>query len=172
MNLFSFFLLPVNEGLREGAVARETRLLYVVKFLKLLWQPAEWRDDLSKELCFMFCQLAYKPLYTHMCTLLSWERARNNSRQEFNITWTLLLNLPDYLQTMNTKGVRPHGVVGAVPTFQPRATRVRFSAGSGILISILGLGVCPLCSVLCRVWRRPWHSAHYRFRKIRPCVPV
>ena len=28
------------------------------------------------------------------------------------------------------------------------ATRVRFSAGSGILIPILGLGVCPLSSVL------------------------
>ena len=27
--------------------------------------------------------------------------------------------------------------------------RVRFPAGSGILILILGLGVCPLCSVLC-----------------------
>ena len=28
------------------------------------------------------------------------------------------------------------------------AARVRFPAGSGILISVLGLGVCPLCSVL------------------------
>ena len=34
-------------------------------------------------------------------------------------------------------------VIGIIPTFQTAAARVRFPAGSGILISILGLGVCP-----------------------------
>ena len=42
------------------------------------------------------------------------------------------------------------GVVGRVPAFQPAAARVRLPAGSGILISVLGLGVCPL-SVFCSV---------------------
>ena len=48
------------------------------------------------------------------------------------------------------QNIRLRGVVGRVPAYQPDATtRVRFPAGSGILISVLGLGVCPLCSVLC-----------------------
>ena len=37
------------------------------------------------------------------------------------------------------------GVVGRVPAFQPgEAARVKIPAGSGILISILDLDVCPL----------------------------
>ena len=45
--------------------------------------------------------------------------------------------------------IRRRGVVGRVPAFQPGAVaRVRFPARSGILISVLGLGVCPL-SVFC-----------------------
>ena len=39
--------------------------------------------------------------------------------------------------------VRRRGVVGRVPASHPTA-RVRFRAGSGILIPILGLGMCPL----------------------------
>ena len=35
------------------------------------------------------------------------------------------------------------------------AARFRFPAGSGILISVQGLGVSPLCSVLCSLRRRP-----------------
>ena len=47
------------------------------------------------------------------------------------------------------------------------AARVRFPAGSGILISVLGLGVCPLCSVLCYLRLRPWHCADHTFREAR-----
>ena len=50
------------------------------------------------------------------------------------------------------KLIRRRGVVDRVSAFQPgAAARVRFPAGSGILISVLGLGVCPLsefCPVL------------------------
>ena len=47
--------------------------------------------------------------------------------------------------------IRRRGVVGRVPAFQPgAAARVRFPAGSGILISVLELGTCPL-SVFCPV---------------------
>ena len=49
---------------------------------------------------------------------------------------------------------------------------VRFPAGSGILISVLGLGMCPLCSVLCCLWRRSWHYADHTFREACPCVSV
>ena len=35
------------------------------------------------------------------------------------------------------------------------AALVRFTAGSGILIYVLGLGVCPLCSVLWSLRQRP-----------------
>ena len=41
------------------------------------------------------------------------------------------------------------------------AASVQFPAGSGILISILGLGVCPLCSVLCCLCRCTWHCAYH-----------
>ena len=46
-------------------------------------------------------------------------------------------------------------------------------AGSGILISILGLGVCPL-SVFCPVCLRlrPWHCVGHTFREVRPWVSV
>ena len=52
------------------------------------------------------------------------------------------------------------------------ATRVRFLAGSGILVSILGLVVCPL-SVLffCCLWRWPWHSdVHWFQRGLLLCI--
>ena len=52
------------------------------------------------------------------------------------------------------------------------AARVRFPAESGILVSVLGLGVCPLCSVLCCLRRRPWHCADHTFRETRLCVSV
>ena len=48
------------------------------------------------------------------------------------------------------KQIRSCGVVGRVPTFQSGGPG-RFPAGSGILISVLGLGVCPsyvFCPVL------------------------
>ena len=60
-----------------------------------------------------------------------------------------------------------YGVVSRVP-----ATQFRFSTRSGILISTLGLGVCPFCSVLCCLCRRSWHSTDHRFREARPCVFV
>ena len=44
------------------------------------------------------------------------------------------------------------------------AVQVRFPMGSGILIDILGLGVCSLCSVPCCLWQRPWHSTDHRFQ--------
>ena len=53
------------------------------------------------------------------------------------------------------------------------ATRVRFPAGSGILIPILGLGLWPL-SVFCPycLRRRPWHCADHTLRETHPCVSV
>ena len=48
------------------------------------------------------------------------------------------------------------------------AARVRFPAGLGILISVLGLG-CVLC--LC-LRRRPWHCTDHTFREARLCVSV
>ena len=48
--------------------------------------------------------------------------------------------------------------------FNPAAW-VRFLAMSGILISILGLGLSPLSSTLCCLWRRLWHCADNRFRQ-------
>ena len=42
--------------------------------------------------------------------------------------------------------------------------RVQFSDGSGFLIYILGLGVFPLCFVLCCLWRWPYHSVDRRFQ--------
>ena len=40
--------------------------------------------------------------------------------------------------------IRRHGVIGSVSAFQSGAAAlIRFLAGSGILISILGLSVCP-----------------------------
>ena len=45
--------------------------------------------------------------------------------------------------------IRRRGVVGRVPAFQPGGPG-SVLAGSGILISVLGLGVCPL-SVFCPV---------------------
>ena len=48
---------------------------------------------------------------------------------------------------------------------------IRFAAGSEILISILGLGVCPLlCYVLCFLRRWPWHCADHTLREARHCV--
>ena len=52
------------------------------------------------------------------------------------------------------------------------AARVRFPAGSGILISVLGLGVCPL-SVLCPVLSSAEAlTFDHTFREARPCVYV
>ena len=48
-----------------------------------------------------------------------------------------------------------------------RQWRVWFSAGSRILMFILRLGVLSFCSVLCCLWRRPWHSADQGFRVAR-----
>ena len=48
-------------------------------------------------------------------------------------------------------------------------------AGSEMLISILGLGikfVLCLLSVLCCLWRLPWHCADHTFREARTCVSV
>ena len=53
------------------------------------------------------------------------------------------------------------------------AARIRFTAGSGILISILEWSVFLLSIfVLCCLWRRLWHSADHRFREARPCARV
>ena len=41
---------------------------------------------------------------------------------------------------------------------------VRSPAGSGIFICILRLVMCPLYSVLCCIWRWPWHSADHILR--------
>ena len=45
------------------------------------------------------------------------------------------------------------------------SVRVRFCAGSWILICILGLDVWPFFSVLCCVWRWSWHSDNHRFKE-------
>ena len=64
---------------------------------------------------------------------------------------------------MMTYLVHRRGVASRVPTLQPGGPG-SIPAGSGILISILGMGVCPLCSVLCFLWRWPWYSADHRFQ--------
>ena len=50
------------------------------------------------------------------------------------------------------------------------ATRVRLSAESEILIFILRLSACPLCSVLCCLWWWPWHCADHSFREAHHCI--
>ena len=72
----------------------------------------------------------------------------------------------------DTKNIHLSGLVGRVPAFQPGA-QVRFPAGSGILISVLGFGVCPL-SVFCPVLSsaKALTSADHTFREARPCVSV
>ena len=54
---------------------------------------------------------------------------------------------------MTTKSVAVAWSVEFLPS-NP-AARVRYPVGSGILISVLGLGVCPLCSVLSCLQRGP-----------------
>ena len=53
-----------------------------------------------------------------------------------------------------------------LPTRQPGFDSRR------ILISILGLCVCPKFSVLCCLLRWPWHSTDHRFREAYSCVSV
>ena len=72
------------------------------------------------------------------------------------------------------------GWVGRVPVFQPGGPG-SITGGSGILISVLGLGgcvcvcvcVCPL-SVFCPVLfpAEARHCADYTFRETRPCISV
>ena len=45
--------------------------------------------------------------------------------------------------------------------------RIHSPAGTTILIYILGLGVCPLCSVLCCLRRWPINCAGHTFKEAR-----
>lgn len=60
MNLFSFSVILVKAGGRRALLCKVFKTV----------MTAEWRADLSNELCVMFCQLALRSLYIHMCTLL------------------------------------------------------------------------------------------------------
>ena len=65
--------------------------------------------------------------------------------------------------------VRRRGVVRRVPFIQSSGPD-SIPGGSGILITVMGLGLCLLCSVLCCFRRWSWHSADYRFRDALHCV--
>ena len=58
--------------------------------------------------------------------------------------------------------------VESLPSNQ--AAHVRSPEESEILISVLGLA--PLCSVLCFLWRWPWHCVDHTFRETHPCLSV
>ena len=75
------------------------------------------------------------------------------------------------ISLLNFKSVAVAWSVESLPS-NP-GVRVRFPAGSGILMSLLGLGgVLCLCSVLCCLRRRTWYCADHTFRQARPCVSV
>ena len=94
------------------------------------------------------------------CDVVKWQKGRGMSRaQRFTYVIAHSPTLP-LLQLSHSSFYNPSFVS---PTSQ--ALHLRHSAGSEILTSILRLGVCPLCSVLCCPWRWPWHCADHTFRK-------
>ena len=64
---------------------------------------------------------------------------------------------------------RRRRVVRRVPAFDTGG-QSSIPGNSGILLSILGLGVFPLCSVLCDLWRWLWHCADQTFKETYSCV--
>ena len=81
--------------------------------------------------------------------------------------WLLLLLL--LLLLLNRIVCR--GVVGRVPAFQPDVT-ASIPGGVSNFHFCPGIGLCPLCSLLCCLRRRPWHCADHTFMEACPCVSV
>ena len=123
---------------------------------------------LSSAVCWNFHINGYNFIIFRLCIPNTVKVERIQYPNSIDLSIFEILIFFNEFQCANFKMNGRRGVDGRVPAFQPGG-RVRFPAGYGSLIPILGLVVC---SVLCCLLRRPWHCADHTFREVRPCVSV
>ena len=113
--------------------------------------------------------LSHSPILSHQHSAIF---IHQNSSHFIFLLINFMLSCTSLMARKTTWSITVAWSVESLPS-NP-ATRVRFPAGSGILILLSWDWVCVLClcSALCCLKRRLWHSSDHKLEEARPCVPV